>query len=273
MLKRLALMLGTALCAAQSLFAQSSGLLALDSLESGRGWNAVGRLELGGHGFCTGALIEPDIVLTAAHCLFHKESGAPLDAGEIEFRAGLRNGRASAYRPVQRIVLHPDYDFSNRAGTARVQHDIALLKLTHPIRDGNIAPFATSADVPRLRDTLGVVSYAKDRADAPSLQRTCEVLDKRPGVLVTNCNVDFGASGAPMFSFHGGIPRIVSVVSAKADASDGKVSLGAPVDSNLAVLMARLRARPALIVAPSNGARRVQANDTSRASGAKFIRP
>jgi protease YdgD len=273
MLKRFAFIFRIALCTAQSLFAQSSDLTALSSLESGRGWNAVGRLELGGRGFCTGALIAPDIVLTAAHCLFHKDSGAPIEANTIEFLAGLRNGRASAHRPVERIVLHPDYDFANPVGTARVRHDVALLKLALPIRDGSITPFAIAQDVPRLQDTLGVVSYARERAEAPSLQRTCEVLDKRPGVLVTDCNVDFGASGAPMFSFFGGVPKIVSIVSAMADTPDQKVSLGAPVHANLATLMAQLRMPAPRLPVRAIGARRVQANDTTRTSGAKFIRP
>ena len=93
----------------------------------------------------------------------------------------------------------------------------ALLELQHPIRNTTIAPFQTDRD-PREGDRIGVVSYATGDVDAPELQERCKVLSRQAGVVVMSCQVDFGASGAPVFSFESGTPRIVSVVSAKAEA-------------------------------------------------------
>ena len=77
---------------------RDSGLKRLDTGDASRGWLAVGRLDIDGRGFCTGALIAPDLVLTAAHCLYDKPPANRFDHARIEFLAGWRNGRAGAYR-------------------------------------------------------------------------------------------------------------------------------------------------------------------------------
>ena len=53
------------------------------------GWDAVGRLNISGRSMCTGALIAPDLVLTAAHCLYDVHTGRAVDPRKIEFASGL----------------------------------------------------------------------------------------------------------------------------------------------------------------------------------------
>lgn len=253
-------------CGAQ---AQDARLRSLETGQDGRGWEAVGRLDIAAKGFCTATLIRDNLILTAAHCV-HDEAGQLIDPARFTFLAGMRNGRAEATRGIRRLAAHPGY--VHRGQEARndaVSQDIAVLELSQPIRTTRVHPFPVSAQ-PLRGDDIGVVSYAVNRSEAPSLQNLCKVIGQQDGVVIMSCDVDFGSSGAPVFSVQDGIARIVSVVSAMADLDGEKVSLGTSLGTPLTDL---------LVYFDTNGAGRAalgqrvilpgQRNET----GAKFINP
>ncbi len=256
------------LCAAGAA-AQDTTLRTLDTGEVSRGWEAVGRLDIDRAGFCTASLISEYTILTAAHCLFD-DNGLRIAPERFSFLAGLRDGRASASRMIIRATPHPAYVHrGEQAQDTAVAVDLAVLELDRPVRLPSLAPYAIGA-APLRGAAVAVVSYARERANAASLQRTCHVLDQVDGVVMMTCAADFGASGAPIFGMDDGIARIVSVVSAKGTADGQPVSLAASLSGTLdAVLVAhRTGSTPVIVEKPlftSSGTR----NDT----GAKFVRP
>lgn len=265
------LMLATALPAS----AQETELTKLRTAYDVRGWEAVGRLNIGRVGMCTGALIAPDVVLTAGHCLFDSRTGSQVDPTTIEFLAGWRNGRASAARQVRGAVVHPDYVYNGPTGNDTVAVDLAVLKLNSPINRPTIQPFPTGKR-PRKGASVGVVSYARDRADSPSIQEECHVLARRQGTLVLSCDADFGTSGAPIFSDIAGEPKIVSVVSAIATIRNRQVSYGTNLEKPLSDLLTLLETNGGTTAPTPTAVRRTKPNQPrvlTGGGGAKFVRP
>jgi len=99
------------------------------------------------------------------------------------------------------------------------------------------------------------------------LQEVCHVLERAAGVVVLSCNVDFGASGAPIFVVGPAGPSIVSVVSAKAETDGRKVALASE-------LLRVLGPVQAAMASSSDGVLNRGTALASRAQGgAKFLKP
>jgi protease YdgD len=265
------LALAVALCAPPVVAQEADPLTPLVTGDDAAGWEAVGRIDIDGKGFCTGALIAPDLVLTAAHCLFDRGSGEQIGAERFQFLAGYRNGRALYYRDVRRAVPHPAYALPAEDDVQRSAYDLALLELSQPILSTQVRPFEVLPDA-EMAGEVAIVSYAFDRAEAPSLQQLCDVLGAQDSLYVMACDVDFGSSGAPVFRLDDGVARIVSVISAKAEYEGERVAIGTMLDLPLATLRAELTSGGALeqgSVGNITVLRPGERNDT----GARFVTP
>lgn len=257
------------ICSALTAQAQESGLVTLETRQDSQGWEAVGRLDIRGKGFCTASLIRDRLILTAAHCLYDRD-GSLISPNRFSFQAGLRDGQAQALRQVTRAVAHPNYLHTGAASNAgEVALDIAVLELARPIRNTRMRPYRI-AQRPIAGDQVGVVSYARGRENAASLQQVCDVLGRQTGVIVMTCDVEYGSSGSPVFMVDQGETRIASVVSAMAHVNGQKVALGTSLEGPLNALLSHFAA---LGPARPGGTHRLidvkERNDT----GAKFVRP
>lgn len=227
-----------------SALAQGSGLVRLTDRDDLFGWEAVGRVELSGTGYCTGVLIAPDQVLTAAHCVYDQNNKL-LSTDRLQFRAGLRDGVSVADRPVTQIAAHQRYNPKIRTSAQTIRYDVALLKLESPISSFEAAPFALHRGISK-GSRVSVVSYGRGRDAALSWQRDCGVLGRSQGLVAFDCNITYGSSGAPVFQKENGRGRILSLVSAGAVGDGPPLAWGMELPDLVQDLKRDLRAnRPA----------------------------
>ena len=249
------------------------GLRALRSRGDLIGWEAVGRVELVGKGYCTGALIATDLVLTAAHCVYDAQ-GKPIPPERIRFQAGYVAGSSLVERGVDRVVAEEGFVPApdGRIAMKMMRHDIALLRLDFPISVSEANPFALY-DSPQPGDRVSVLSYGKGRSEHLSWQRECKILARGRGLMSFDCNITYGSSGAPVFARYGNRVRILSLVSAMGQDREGrKVGYGMELPGIVARLKAQMRGQGLATVAGSNGAKRIAVGGARKASGAKFLR-
>ncbi|MEV8465862.1 trypsin-like serine protease [Fluviibacterium sp. DFM31] len=171
-------------------------------------WQAIGRLNVTGIGFCTATAVGADLILTAAHCVVDKRTGKPVRPERVHFLAGFRAGTYAAHGLGREIVLMPGYNRSMRT----VDRDIALIRLAAPL-PATITPISTGRGVqPDL--SLHTLSYGLDRAQIPSIERDCHLKNRVGAVIYTSCDGVPGVSGAPVVQLVKGKPQVVAVASA-----------------------------------------------------------
>lgn len=251
--------------------AENTGLERLDARHELLGWEAVGRVDIGRTGYCTGTLISPTLVLTAAHCLYDANDRL-LPAASFTFRAGLHDGAFVASRTVRRIAAHSGYVPGDGVQAENILHDVALLELETAISTSAAAPFALHSGA-RMGDTVSVVSYGRGRDDAPSWQRECGIVERAGGLMAFDCNVTQGSSGAPVFHREGNRGRIVALISAAQIDGADMISFGMELPRVVADLKHVLHIAPAgLATARPTTVKRITVGD-GNSTGAKFVRP
>jgi protease YdgD len=261
-----------ALLALLPAWAQASPLKSLTDRSDILGWEAVGRLNLDGRGYCSASLIAPDTVLTAAHCLFDPEEGDRIDPTTFTFHAGLRDGESIAQSRVTRAVVPDRYDPADQGSAESVRHDVALLELADPIPATTADPFPLARGA-AAGHPVTVLSYGAGRSNAMSREIGCTVLAAGKGLIAFDCQAEPGASGAPIFDMTGPSPRILSIVSGGGRYRTRDAVYGMEVASVVGQLRQAMRTGEGVWPDRAPATRRVIGVSERNAGSARFLRP
>ncbi len=155
-------------------------------------WHAVALIEAEGAGLCTGAMVAPAVVLTAAHCLKDAPGTAMLPPAKIRVTLGGAAALGVALR------LGAGFDPAREAPWAS---DWALLSLSAPIGAGRVLPLLR--ETPPERSILALPGFQRDAPGALLVDPACRYLglrriDEEGVMLAHDCAGTTGSSGGPL---------------------------------------------------------------------------
>ncbi len=193
--------------------------------EQGPPWDAVGQVNVSGYRMarrCTGTLVAPNLVATAAHCVMDPWSKKPYPLHDIHFLAGVRRAESKGHATAQCLHFPKDYQFippekilptlpAQKVPLRSFLTDVVVVVLDTKLTV-DPAPLAEGLS-PQRGLRLVHVAYAADRRFMPSAHFDCHLLssDTRP-FWFNDCDTHPASSGGPLFITTDGTHRMAAIM-------------------------------------------------------------
>ena len=193
--------------------------------EQGPPWDAVGQVNIGGYrtsGQCTGTLVKPNLVVTAAHCVVNSATGRAFPLNDVHFLAAVRGSENKGHSTARCLHFPEGYPLASpgesvprppggKVPLSALANDTAVIVIDD-VLDVEPASIAESVVAePGLE--LTHVAYPGDRRFLPVAHRSCRLLDADPGspFWLNDCDTHPGSSGGPVFVTEDGTYKVAAI--------------------------------------------------------------